>query len=33
MTVSQSRRESMVIRGVYDSELPKEGKYGYERCV
>ena len=33
MTVSQSRRESMVIRGVYDSEPAKEGKYGYQRCV
>ena len=29
MTVSHSRRESMVIRGVYDSELAKEGKFGY----
>ena len=29
MTVSQPRRESMVIRGVYDSVLAKEGKYGY----
>ena len=33
MTVSQPRRESMVIRGVYDSEPLKEGKYGYQRCV
>ena len=29
MTVSQPRRESTVIRGVYDSEPAKEGKYGY----
>ena len=28
MTVSQPRRESTVSRGVYDSELAKEGKYG-----
>ena len=29
MTVSQPRRESTVIRGVHDSVLAKEGKYGY----
>ena len=29
MTVSQPRRESTGIRGVYDSEPAKEGKYGY----
>ena len=33
MTVNQPRRESTVIRGVSDSELAKEGKYGYQRCV
>ena len=29
MTVNQPRRESTVIRGVYDSEPAEEGKYGY----
>ena len=29
MTVSQPRKESMVIRGAYDSEPAKEVKYGY----
>ena len=33
MTVSKPRRESTVIRGVYDSEPVKERKYGYQRCV
>ena len=33
MTLSQSRRESMVIRDVYDSEPVKEEKYGYQRYV
>ena len=33
MKVSQPRRESTVIRGVYDNEPVKEGKYGHQRCV
>ena len=33
MTVSQPKRESTVIRNVYNSEPAKEGKYGYQRCV
>ena len=32
MTVSQPRRESTVIRGVYDREPVKEEKYGYQRA-